>query len=70
MFSNLSDGRISVLTPEDYSQCSIGSSLSAAIYLHTMIVPAFLPKKINIRRDFEIYEGTEREAVLHLFADQ
>lgn len=39
--SNLSDGKISVLTPEDYSQCSISSSLSIAIYLHAMIVPVF-----------------------------
>lgn len=38
--SNLSDVKISVLTPEDYSQCSISSSpASIAIYLHAMIVP-------------------------------
>lgn len=53
--SNLSDRKISVLTPEDYCRCSISTSLSAVIYL-----PSLFPSstKTHTTRDLEVYKGS------------
>lgn len=63
--SNLSDGKISVLTPEDYRQCSISSSLSTAIYLHTMIL---FNKNLHNKRFRDLQRHREEIVVLSVKA--